>query len=302
MYQFITSYYKKFFLKNKIIYIIGTGRSGTTLLDILLGNSNDIFSCGELNRFPKRNGIPPKRETGDEVAAFWQNINFHLDLSDKDLMELNTLHKAYEYHVSTLKGLLFGVSDKLSQTYTVYIKRLYRFIFSSIKENTIIDSSKYPGRAIMLSSTIKNEYDICYVYIVRNPVGVVGSLTKKGLEQPPKNWILANAYYFCVNLICQYTLKYLRRKGHQTLTVTYEQLTEEPLETIEKVGKELNFETESVLQKIRKDDYLNTGFLFDGNRIRLQKQIKLLRKPINKKQLTFKEKMIQVMNSPIYKS
>jgi hypothetical protein len=288
-------------LKPKIIYIIGAGRSGTTLLDIILGNSGDIFSCGELNRFPNRNGTPPKREAGDEVTAFWKNINNHLNLSDGDLGKLDKLHSTYEYHIRTFKGLLFGVSDKLSETYKTYIKKLYQFIFSFIKESIIIDSSKYPGRAITLSQTLKDNYEICYVYIIRDPIGVVGSFTKKELEQPPKNWFLANIYFFAVNLLCQRTLTYLQRKGHQTLTVTYEQITQEPLETIERIGKELNFETENILQKIKANDYLDTGFLFDGNRIRLQKQIKLLRKSVNTKQLTFREKITKVINSSIYK-
>ena len=47
----------------KIVYIMGAGRSGTTLLDIMLGNNPGIFSAGELNRFPVRDGIPPECRT-----------------------------------------------------------------------------------------------------------------------------------------------------------------------------------------------------------------------------------------------
>ena len=38
---------------------MGAGRSGTTLLDILLGNGDGFVSCGELNRFPRHQGHPP---------------------------------------------------------------------------------------------------------------------------------------------------------------------------------------------------------------------------------------------------
>ena len=54
---------------SNIIYIIGSGRSGTTLLDILLGNGNNIFSAGELNRFTKRNGIPHDARDDEVLQA-----------------------------------------------------------------------------------------------------------------------------------------------------------------------------------------------------------------------------------------
>ena len=60
-------------MKPKIIYIIGAGRSGTTLLDIVLGNAEDIFSAGELNRFSKLQGIP--HDARDEkVQQFWKQV------------------------------------------------------------------------------------------------------------------------------------------------------------------------------------------------------------------------------------
>ena len=34
----------------KVIYIMGCGRSGTTILDIILGNHLGFLSLGELNR------------------------------------------------------------------------------------------------------------------------------------------------------------------------------------------------------------------------------------------------------------
>ena len=57
----------------KIIYIMGAGRSGTTLLDIVLGNQNTMFSCGEINRFAIRNGNPPLVK--DQIKLkFWRKI------------------------------------------------------------------------------------------------------------------------------------------------------------------------------------------------------------------------------------
>ena len=72
---------------NKLIYIIGSGRSGTTLLDILLGNAKDSFSAGELNRFTTRNGIPPKRDESSLENKFWRNVREKLPKSYFDRID-----------------------------------------------------------------------------------------------------------------------------------------------------------------------------------------------------------------------
>ena len=42
----------------KVIYILGAGRSGSTLLDIILGNNGGVLSCGELRKFEELSGRP----------------------------------------------------------------------------------------------------------------------------------------------------------------------------------------------------------------------------------------------------
>ena len=60
-------------METKIIYILGSGRSGTTLLDILLGNEPSFFSAGELNRIPKLDFHP--HDPRDElVLKFWEEV------------------------------------------------------------------------------------------------------------------------------------------------------------------------------------------------------------------------------------
>ena len=57
---------------------MGSARSGTTLLDIVLGNAENIFSSGELNRFTRRNGRPPQREDEDPTFIFWDHFKTRL--------------------------------------------------------------------------------------------------------------------------------------------------------------------------------------------------------------------------------
>jgi hypothetical protein len=64
---------------NKIIYIVARGHSGTTILDIILGNSEDAFSCGEL--ISGISQINPKCSCGEELkdCVFWKNIKKEIE-------------------------------------------------------------------------------------------------------------------------------------------------------------------------------------------------------------------------------
>ena len=60
--------------QKKIIFIMGAGRSGTTILDIALGNADGVFSCGELNRYPVRKGIPTGFHKMPDRGIFWKRF------------------------------------------------------------------------------------------------------------------------------------------------------------------------------------------------------------------------------------
>ena len=53
----------------KILYIVGAGRSGSTILDIALGNSPEICSSGELVHLPERGWLDDQclRRKGESV-------------------------------------------------------------------------------------------------------------------------------------------------------------------------------------------------------------------------------------------
>src|SRR4051812_9425114 len=53
----------------KLLYVLGTGRSGSTILGIALGNCEGIFYAGELHLWLGRAGKPPLK--GAERERFW---------------------------------------------------------------------------------------------------------------------------------------------------------------------------------------------------------------------------------------
>ena len=165
-------------MKN-IIYIIGAGRSGTTLLDIILGNGENLFSAGELNRFTKRNGIPHDARD-HEASAFWSSVKAKVQAAGfKNIYSLYNTCKPFEYHSGALSILLFNISPRNYSQYKTLQESIFRAISEQplASEKIIVDSSKYPLRALFLSRIFKE--DISYIYLRRDPVSVVESFQKK---------------------------------------------------------------------------------------------------------------------------
>jgi hypothetical protein len=96
-----------------LVMILGAARSGTTMLDLMLGNADDVFSCGEvwgLFRPHRLHHFSPRCLCGDPECAVWKRlatveesefhaaalaqdgINFVID-SSKDLRWLLDSHK-----------------------------------------------------------------------------------------------------------------------------------------------------------------------------------------------------------------
>lgn len=280
-----------------LIYIIGAGRSGTTLLDIMLGNTLDSLSLGEINRYFLREGKPPKREKSSEVSTFWSSFKHEFNLKNqKDYDYLNDLFKNHEYHTSLYKS----ISQNSDSEYINLLKLQYDLLFNQTDESIIIESSKYPVRAINLSNFLnKEKFSVKYIYLKKDPVSVVNSFQKKNLEQPSKGFFSANIYYFIVNLICRFSISFLKKRGHKVSEVTYESLTKDTANTLDKLQNDLDIDLTSLIDKIKKREKLKTGFLFDGNRIRLQESITLHQSKKPKKNIKFY--FTRILNYIIYK-
>jgi len=258
----------------KIIYIISTGRSGSTILDILLGNGEDVLSCGELNRYVIREGSPTywRHKPNSPTRVFWENIKAKLEAKFPDGLELkkiNEIVSRYEYHSDFLKSS--SNRDKFD-VYSDFISKLNATIFENIEQKIIVDSSKYPARALKLAEILA--CDIDFIYLQRDPRGVVNSFSKQGLTQSSKSWLTANIYYLSVNLLCKFAVYKLRKK-HKVIKINYESIVGQPVAALEFIQQELQINLEPVIEKIKTDDFLTVGPLFEGNRMRMTDKVKL---------------------------
>jgi len=274
-------------MNKSIIYIIGSGRSGTTLLDIVLGNEPSFFSAGELNRYAKRLGKPhdPRDEN---VSKFWGNIEREVNA---DFSKVKPITDKLEYHSGFIKQLF--VSKENKKCYESYNLNLFKSIGKNVDADYIIDSSKYPMRGHYLSKIFGN--NISYVYIQRNPNDIVESFQNKKVEQPSKSRVSAHLYLFIVNKLSSIVVRKLR-KTHKVVTISYSELVNSPLCAFDKIEKHLEIELSELKNICNKKDEFKVGYLFDGNRLRLNNSITI--KPSIKKKT---KHLINTIMYPVHK-
>ena len=56
----------------KVIYVMGAGRSGSTILGVTLGNCERFFFAGELDKWLARSGVPQLEDA--ERIRFWSAV------------------------------------------------------------------------------------------------------------------------------------------------------------------------------------------------------------------------------------
>jgi hypothetical protein len=196
----------------KVLKITGLGRSGSTILDVVLGNHPQIESVGEVGNLVRNGwisyeslrGIDPKRlrvplctcgkrldvlyvDTPDEACPFWSSVRGEwVERTDRDSIEsYPKLQNDFElkrrwsrYGLDPLPRLLYE-KRRPSAPFRSYA-RLTRAFFESIRavsgKPIIVDSSKSPVRTFALGMI--PGIDLYVVHLVRDGRGVITSLRK----------------------------------------------------------------------------------------------------------------------------
>jgi hypothetical protein len=202
-----------------LVYITGSGRSGSTLLDMLLSTHPDIAALGEVHRFSMslgRKSAPHRCTCGDVIdeCEFWSAVIEKLKLENIDPYMLKTTWKSYEYigdnhdgtniieHVPPQTLLktrvnLFNIflSLGLSKVIDVLSSRVANFqegvkiaedswfLYEKTCEvnakKILIDGSKTPGRLLALMAFNRHQVPIKVIYLCRDGRAVAHARMKR---------------------------------------------------------------------------------------------------------------------------
>jgi Sulfotransferase family len=239
--------------KPKVVYVMGAGRSGSTILGITLGNCRDIFFGGELHLWFAKGGTSPL--SGAERARFWSDVRENLDVTP-DLPAADA--RSLEQSVAVFRVRGWKARRALRARYRRMTEDIFRTIARTAEATHVVDSSHFPRRARELQAL--NGVDLYLLFVVRNPQSVIASYRRDDVEFPRFNAVTTNAYLWLTYVLSLYV--FLRHPRDRRLLVRYEAFVSNP----EGVLRDILDCVESSAD-IPDLSALSTGIAFQGNRV-----------------------------------
>lgn len=228
----------------KVLYIAAAGRSGTTLLNCMLGQVDGLFAAGELTYLWDR-GL-----AGDELCGcgrpfsrcrLWTRImDRALDATARSEPERLVSLRDGVCRLSRLPLILFRSLQRrrFEMTKTRYM-RLLASLYCAIRDVTgcevIVDSSKHPSEAYLLREI--REVELSVVHVVRNANAVVYAWQKHMQRTAVPDRPKAMPRYPTVQTAMAWNvfnslIERLARDGAPYVRVRYEDLVEQPRSAI----------------------------------------------------------------------
>jgi len=254
----------------QIKYIAGNGHSGSTLLDMMLGNGEFFFSGGELINIARESISGEYCSCGSTIGEcrMWRKVMASWASSRSvSMAEYRKLRQRYELN-ETLPRLMLNMirPSRDFLAYCAATQSLFESIQKVTNSQVVIDSSKSAARILIL----KRFSNLTVYHLCRNFTGVMNSLNrysprnlKEGIEAdlhptPPHRalmqWVLNN---FLVSLL---SIGVRRHRVH------YRQMVTESNATLRKLGDEF---------QVRAEQKYSADHMLAGNVIRLRKNIEL---------------------------
>ena len=249
----------------QIIYIAGTARSGSTILATLLGSCDGVVNVGEVTHIGRDgflNNKPCTCNCEAKTCPVWGEVIDKVQTSEVSNVE--HIFSSTDRHIGVLIAFLRHIFHFQNKKWTALNKTIFEELGSSSGASTIVDSSKYAARGLLLSDTFQHRTKI--ICITRSPQGLLEAFSKKNeKEQLRKTSRQACVYYF-ITVISLRIASFCSRKKH--IWITYEELLENPIDVLLKIEGFLNTDLTQAKRLVENSLPLSTGHVITGNRLR----------------------------------
>lgn len=286
-------------MKEKLIYILGDGRSGSTIFSVLLGNHPDITSVGELYRWFEFEGCPKAGNEKEGDHLFWNRVRqlYFSNGGSSNWGELRKVQHEVEAYSEFIRLYLGLIKKSSLRMYESSAQSLFDAIREVSGNLTIVDSSRNMGRAFVLARKYPEQIKI--IHLVRDPRGVMWSYHKQGIEQDYKAPFKSALHSLIKDILC--SLVKMRLPRDQVLLVRYEDLMMETESELRRLQAFLGLSLEPVIEKIKGGEPFDVPYILDGNRIRSSSKVGLAFDDEWKRRLTRGQKMLAtIMTLPFF--
>jgi hypothetical protein len=219
-----------------VVFIAGSGRSGSTLLERALGEMPGFVNVGELIDLFRREASRAERcGCGRPFAdcAFWAGVGERAfgGWGDARLADVHPLQRRVAQQRYLPRLLVMPLAGRRFREdvgrYGASYASIYRAIATEAGAPCVVDASKWPVQALALS---RGGIDVRVIHLVRDVRGVAHSLTRRA-KRPAATAARWVSYQVQAGL--------LRRCGLPYTRVRYEDFVRQPRRAVETMLTEL---------------------------------------------------------------
>ncbi len=272
----------------KIIYIAGYGRSGSTVLDILLGNHQGIVSLGEVTNLFQSEIDRKRCSCGSfyNECPMWSRI---INVARKSNPSIWDTTSEIVLSVESARSVIASLLDHpfqsqssrtIREIYCEGMRRLFATIRNMTQVSTVVDSSKTAWRAIGRPYALFAlcGFDVRVIHLIRDGRAVMWS-TMKGsdpdIEHDQAKKSTLRGYqkvlsWAAINILTALILKKLPKD--KVFRLHYEDLVDRPEEILDKIGEFINADMRELQERVTQKNVFKVGHLLRGNRIARQKE------------------------------
>ena len=261
-----------------LVYIMGRGHSGSTVLDAMLGNSTDMESIGELV-----SGIGRPNETCSCARTvldceFWKQIRSEFEVRSGLDWESGVALLIGQAHIAKLVSTLFARRDSSRVQQLIKANEAMTGSIQHVSgKRCVVDSSKEHTRGLFLARFLPATQ---IIHLVRNPEGILASnlyRTKSGtgfkflrhtyhstrltfffLALSSINWVAGNLLAELVRLLAP----------SRVLRVRYEDLCADPRSVLGNISAFVGYDLGDIADRVEQGRQMKIGHNIGGNEMR----------------------------------
>lgn len=158
--------------RQKLVYVMGAGHSGSTILGIALGNCDGFFYAGELEEWLMTAERP--RWGAADRQDFWSAVKDRVH--GAEALFGGEANRCIERSSAGLRVDLWPARRRMLPLYRRVAEDLSRAVADVARARYVVDTSHFPRRARELRALAGIE--LYLIYLVRDPRDVVASNTR----------------------------------------------------------------------------------------------------------------------------
>jgi hypothetical protein len=242
----------------KVIYVMGQGKSGSTILGVTLGNCAGIFFGGELNTWMMTAGRPVYG--GIERTRFWRSVREDVDCP-RELVGSRSFHE-FERSLAAIPRRRSAARGRLRERYRRVTVEMFQSIAARAGADYVVDTSHLPLRARELQEI--DGIDLYLIFLVRDVEGVLGSYARfikpHDVGERRRQFLTMNTHLWVTYLLS--IAVFLRQRADRRLLLRHEDFVANPAGVLREI---LDFAGSPA--EIPDLAQLRTGVPLKGNRL-----------------------------------